>query len=243
MAVGVWAAQAPLVAFTEDHVYPDPGWAAALIKAFEGPWAAVGSMLTNANPGALSEADMLLNFGPWIEPGVAGEMARLAPHNTAYRRDVLLRYGTALAGLLESEVVLHRDLVARGDRLYFEPSARLRHVNVGRWDLLVNQQFFGGQMFGASRAQYGGWSWRRRGLYIAAAPLIPPLRLARLVRERRQRGWGNAGWRIWPPLVAGLWLHTLGEALGYATGMGVAIQGKAQAYHGRIQDITQRAAR
>jgi len=37
---GIRFARAPLVALAEDHCFPDPGWAAALIEAHRGPWAA-----------------------------------------------------------------------------------------------------------------------------------------------------------------------------------------------------------
>src|SRR3954465_14970898 len=41
-AAGVRAATVPVVAFAEDHSYPDPEWAAALIEAHRRPVAAVG---------------------------------------------------------------------------------------------------------------------------------------------------------------------------------------------------------
>ena len=41
-AAGVRAARAPIVAFVEDHCFPQPGWAAALIAAHRKSCAAVG---------------------------------------------------------------------------------------------------------------------------------------------------------------------------------------------------------
>jgi GT2 family glycosyltransferase len=49
-AAGVRQASAPVVALAEDHSYPDPDWAAALIGAHRHPWAAVGPAVRNANP-------------------------------------------------------------------------------------------------------------------------------------------------------------------------------------------------
>ncbi len=67
-AAGIHQASAPVVAFAEDHSYPDPGWADALIEAHRQPWAAVGPAMANANPATLiSWANLFLNFGPWVE--------------------------------------------------------------------------------------------------------------------------------------------------------------------------------
>src|SRR5437867_12164339 len=38
-AAGVRVARAPIVALGEDHCFPEPGWAEALIAAHRGPWA------------------------------------------------------------------------------------------------------------------------------------------------------------------------------------------------------------
>ena len=49
-AAGVAAAGSLLVAFVEDHCFPTPGWAHALIEAHRDDWAAVGPVILNANP-------------------------------------------------------------------------------------------------------------------------------------------------------------------------------------------------
>ena len=40
-AAGVRAASAPIVFIGETHIYPQPGWADALLAAFEEPWTAI----------------------------------------------------------------------------------------------------------------------------------------------------------------------------------------------------------
>ena len=90
-ARGVRAARAPIVAFTEDHSFPQPGWAAALVAAFTGGVSVVGPMVENANPGsAVSWANFLLEYGEWMPPGRPHGHAHLPGHNSAYRRAVLL---------------------------------------------------------------------------------------------------------------------------------------------------------
>jgi len=63
-ALGLLEATAPIVAFAEEHCYPDPGWAAALIATHEQGWAAVGPSMRNANPRTLiSWAGLFLHYG------------------------------------------------------------------------------------------------------------------------------------------------------------------------------------
>jgi hypothetical protein len=47
---GLAHTRAPVVAFLEDHCFPAPGWADAVIAAHREPWAAVSYRITNANP-------------------------------------------------------------------------------------------------------------------------------------------------------------------------------------------------
>ena len=68
-AAGVRAAAAPIIAFTEDHCFPEPGWAEALIRAHGEPWAAVGPAVLNANPrSAVSWANLLTEYVEWLRP-------------------------------------------------------------------------------------------------------------------------------------------------------------------------------
>ena len=118
-AAGVRAARAPIVAFAEDHCFPEPAWARALLEAYAaGDIAAVGAVFRNANPGTLvSWCDFAIAYGPWIDPTPGGDQPFIAGHNSSYRRDVLLELGGRLDDLLESETVLHLELRARGKRV------------------------------------------------------------------------------------------------------------------------------
>ncbi|MGH7896864.1 MAG: glycosyltransferase family 2 protein, partial [Candidatus Binatia bacterium] len=66
-AAGVRRARAEVVALAEDHCFPEPEWAAALIRRHAEPWAAVGPVISNANPATLiSWSDLVVNYGPWL---------------------------------------------------------------------------------------------------------------------------------------------------------------------------------
>ena len=111
---GIRCATSPVVVLTEDHCFPDPGWAHALIEAHREDWAAVGPAMDNGNPHSLiSWADFILGYGPWFNPPGAAEVDLLPGHNTSYKRDLLLSYGERLEALLGAETTLHQDLRAR----------------------------------------------------------------------------------------------------------------------------------
>jgi hypothetical protein len=87
-AAGVRAASAPIVFIGETHTYPQPGWAEALLTAFNGPWAAVVPAIGNANPtGAASWASYLFDYGTWGPNRHSGEIADPLIHTTAYQRE------------------------------------------------------------------------------------------------------------------------------------------------------------
>lgn len=181
-AAGVRHARAPLVALAEDHCFPEPSWAAALIAAHEGPWAVVGPAVRNANPSTVvSWCDFVVGYGPWMDPVTAGPARFLPGHNSCYKKAVLLAYGDRLDEMMEAETVLHFDLERRGYKLRLEPAARAAHTNFALASSWLPVMFHQGRLFGASRAR--AWGAARRLLYGAAGPLIPPVRLLRCLRE------------------------------------------------------------
>lgn len=243
IAAGFCQASAPVVAYAEEHSYPDTGWAEAHINAHRQPWGAVGGVLANANSGTMiSWALLFTNFGPWVEPKAAGVVRRLPWHHTSYKRTLLLDYdGPKLQALLETEGILHQDLQARGYQLYLEPAAKANHVNVSTLLSLVQSEFVGGRLFGTARARYEQWSVFHRLLYISGGPLMPFVRLRRTLRDIRQSGrQRDLLPRILPPLILGLIMHGLGEVIGYAFGAGDAAQRRVSFELNRCQHVAER---
>ena len=222
-AAGVRAASAAIVVFAEDHCFPEPAWAAALLEGYTGPdVAAVGPVFRNANPGTVvSWCDFAIGYGPWIHPCPSGDRPFIAGHNSSYRRTVLLDFGDRLEHLLEAETILHLELRARGLRVVVEPRARTAHTNFGRVGVWLPVQYHCGRVFAAERAR--GWGWPRRAFYAAASPLIPGIRLARALGYlRRAEGPRPSLPRLTPLLAIGLAADGLGQLLGYAAGAGAS---------------------
>ena len=225
IAAGFQRAQAPVVAYAEEHSYPFPTWAEALLLAHKQPWGAVGATIVNANPESIiSWANLFTDFGPSVDPAVGGVTSHLAWHHGSYKRELLSGYDTEqLKNFLETEGLLHQALQDRGYQLYLEPAAKSNHVNVSTMLSLIRCEFVGGRLYGAARVRHNKWSMARRLLYILGSPLIPVLRLRRTLREVRRAGqWDKLLPQILPGIITALVAHCLGEISGYALGAGDA---------------------
>lgn len=223
-AAGVEAATAPVVAFCEDHSYPQPGWGAALAAAYGDKVAAVGAVIRNHNPDSLvSWADHFVCHGSWAEPSLSGERDSLPHHNSSYRRHLLLSFGARLTDLLTAERLLHALLRAQGYQVYLEAGAVTSHANFTSLRAWMIKQYYAGRSFAAQRCL--GWERSRRWLYVAGGPLIPIIQLRRVWQEARRPGRypANAS-RLVPAIFCGLAAHAAGEVLGYGWGLGTTDQ-------------------
>jgi len=221
-AAGVRVASAPIVVFSEDHSFPDPDWAEALVAAHETGCVAAGPVLTNGNPGSmLSWANLLLEYAPWLDGASKAETTDLPGHNSSYNRDLLLSYGDDLESMIEVEAVVQRDLIKRGHRMILEPAARTSHLNFSTLSSAIPLRFNAGRSFAGHRAR--GFGPLMRGGYILGGPLIPFVRLVRIVSMiRRSERYSWLFPRIIPMLCIVLLADGLGELVGYLTGPGHA---------------------
>jgi hypothetical protein len=222
-ARGVWAAAAPLVAFVEDHSYPDPLWAEALVKAYElGSFAAVGPVVLNANPaGYASWGCHLVYYGMYMQARSEEQVRHLPGNQSSYRRAVLLEYGSRLPDMLHAEIELHGELVARGMSLHQEAAAKVYHLNYSRIGPAFREYFLASRVFAAERRRH--WTLARRMVYALGSPLLPGIRIKRVLGQAWRAGLPlrvavGAAWPAWLILCAG----AAGEALGYSLDPGHA---------------------
>ncbi|HVL18197.1 MAG TPA: glycosyltransferase [Gemmatimonadales bacterium] len=217
-AAGVRAARAPLVFIGETHTYAHPTWAEALVRAQADGRAGLIPGFGNANPASpLSWAIFLLDYGQWLYLMPAGESGIAPTHNGAFRREVLLDLGENLDHALHQGDHLTLLLQSANHRMYFEPSARIDHLNVARWGPWVRERFLGGQLLAGRRA--ARWSWARRLIYFCGAPLIPMLLVSRLrevLAVARQGGLLPRGTAA--AVFLGGTVSAVGEMFGYLVG-------------------------
>jgi hypothetical protein len=223
--IGLERTSAPIISFVEEHCFTDPGWAAALIAAHEGPWASVGYGFSNANPESyVSRAAMVTDYGLWLDPAVRGPTAYLPGNNVSYKREALVSLGDRLEGALASDFVAHEAFRQRGLPMFVEPAARASHMNFTTvWETGWTNYVWCRAM-AARRADAAGWSRARRMGQGAVTPLAAPVyRIARLARTLRQR---RPLWRpfalSFPVLVTVSLYAAVGEAAGYLAGAGRA---------------------
>jgi hypothetical protein len=206
----------------EDHSFPEPDWGEHFIAAHEGPWAAVGPSVANANPShALSWANLAIEYGLWMDPVTSGEAEHLPGHNSVYKRHVLLEYGDDLGAMLEAESILQWDLRSKGHRLFLNAAAKTFHLNYTRLGPALLLRFLGGRLFAAARARK--WRIWKRLFYGFSSPLIPLRRAPRIVNDLRRVGqlrpFAIHMTLLLPILLAS---DALGEMCGYLFGTGRA---------------------
>ena len=219
-AAAVREASAPVIAFGEDHCFPQDGWAAALLDAHKCPWAAVGPLMSNANPTTLTSwADFVMGYGPWIAPRHTGEHDHLPGHNTSYKREVLLAFGQELDTLIEAETPLQWRLRASGHRLFQDARARVAHTNFERWRTFLYVCLHAGRVFASTRSLH--WSTLQRVGFTLASPLVPFVRAQRHLRQAISANWpAGLVLRVAPVLFAGLVADAIGQGLGTLLGAG-----------------------
>jgi len=220
-AAALREAKAPVVAFIEDHCYPSPGWAEALLVAHRGPWAAVGYAFTNADPSTyISRAALVVDYGKWMHPIRGGPGRLLSYNNVSYKTKTLLDLDQPLEQLLATDFHAHRQLLSRGHRLYVESDAVAAHENYSRLgDLLwANHEYC--RALAADRSHIEGWGAIRRLLQGLATPFVaPPISVLRLLRSLPGRpGMTHQVMTAAPlMLLCAIW-SGVGESLGYILG-------------------------
>ena len=221
-AIGLRDARGDVVATTEDHAIPRPGWIPAIVRAHaEHPEAAaIGGAIENGSTGGLIEwASYFTTQGPHMAPLGDREVQMTTNEaNVSYKRD-------AVADIDDNEglgfmAILHnRRLADAGSILRVDDRMVVDHFEtVGfRWTTAIH--FHNGRSISGFRRSHG--MSREDWLRMAVSLLLPAWRTARVVRV------GFAKGRLQRQLLASapfaLWLEYAqgaGHLLGYVAGPG-----------------------
>ena len=217
-------ARAPYVSLLEDHAFPDPDWAERIVEAFEKSGAVgIGTAVQNANPSTLlSWSNFILAYAHWSAANPAGFTDWISHHNGSIRVEALRKLGEerAVAGAnREGDII--KD-IKEGGKLYFEPAARIRHINPSNLASTFTHRSDVGRLYAANRVQNGNWGIARRALYVVLGPTIPFLRYWRMrtdvfrnLPEISEKTHGIA-------MLIGLVFDGAGQIAGYLSGAGKA---------------------
>jgi O-antigen biosynthesis protein len=129
--IGIEAAQAPILAFTDADCVAEPTWVAHMVATHrEGDFAAVGGAVLNALPlSAVAWSGYLLEFSE-RSPALPRRLVDLLPTcNVSFRSTVFARHGLFPTDLWPSEDhIFSWQLAQAGERLLFDPAIRVRHI-------------------------------------------------------------------------------------------------------------------
>jgi glycosyl transferase family 2 len=221
-AMGFEAAGAEAVAVIEDHVLVPPDWARSLLAALANGAEVVGGAVENAATETIVDwAAFLCEYSQLLPPLVAGPVASLTGNNTAYRRELLLRYRRVWQG--EGwENTLHEAMRGEGVVLTQCPEIVVGHRMHYTVGLYLAQRYLYARSF-AGRRLAGAPLWRHVFFGLAAL-LLPPVLLARVGRTVWSKGrYRKELTRSLPLLALFVTAWGAGEVVGYWFGPGDAL--------------------
>lgn len=238
-AAGIQHARADLIVQLEDHAYPRPGWARALLEAWrEGTWSAVAPVMANANPASgTSWANLFVGYGRWVAPSRSGERAALPGHNSAFGREVLVELGDRLGNDLDEDWRLFHRLSAEGHRFYLTADAVVEHQNISNRRAAMVLRYQHGRLTAAQRSR--SWSTTKRLAHVLATPLIPMIRFRESWGHVRDSGVdASVRLKVLPSLLFLVLVGGVAEGVGYALGEGDAPRRKADLEHDRSRHLS-----
>jgi hypothetical protein len=186
-ARAVLRATGDIIAFLEDHVYPDPNWAVAFMRAHAQPFAGIGGAVENAVDRPLWWAAYFCDLGQYQNPVPDGESRYASLVNSSYKRAALDDIRAFWVAKF-NETVVHGALHAHGFKLALTSHAIVRqHREQLNMRLATREFYLWGRSYASTRS--AGLSSAARFAYIAGAPCLPLLLIARacrnVIRSRR----------------------------------------------------------
>ena len=216
-AFGIQQATGTLVAITEDHCVPDPGWCKALVVSHQRSSAAVGGPVEKHEPdSAMNWALYFADYFRYASPLPEGEVEHLTDCNVSYKMASL----QAIESVWKEEFhepEVHKALLQRGSTLWFCPLmivSQRRPVQLG--DALADRFTFG-RLFGSGRAPT--LSFLQRGIYAVLSLVLPLLTVGRIGLQVKQKRRHRIPFvRAFPALLLLNAVWAFGECVGYVTG-------------------------
>jgi hypothetical protein len=179
---GILAARGDRVALLSAHCVPSVHWSTNLERLVLPPdTAGIGGYFTNdVAASARDSAIFLLRYGQFCRPRDADAIGHIAADNAVYRRSAILECRDLVPqGFWETDY--HRQFAARGLKLRLSSELEVIHTNCYTTPEFAAQRRAHGFEFGRGRAR--ALSTGRLALLAAAAPAIPLVLLAKVVRR------------------------------------------------------------
>jgi hypothetical protein len=219
------ASTATIVAVTEDHCVPTPGWAKTITVAFDkgGPdlVAVGGSVVNGVTDTGLDWATYLCEYSFFSPPVAEGESAIVPGMNVAYRRSALESVPRDLLTSGFWETTVHPLLLERGGKFLSLNELVMLHKKRFSWGLFASQRFIYSRYYAGRR--FGEAGLAKRAVASLASLALPPLLLVRATQAARRKGLGREMLRATPYLLPLYCIWAVGESVGALRGPGNAL--------------------
>lgn len=221
---GFLVSSGKVVAFLEDHCFPEPPWLESIMRRHLEPWAAVGYVFRNGSPDTyLTRSILMAEYGHWLVPADGGRTSRLPGCNVSYKRAALEQFAEKLGTLLESDFNLHQAVIGKGDEAYIESKAVVHHESYRRFSELLHSHLLFCRLQAKRRIEANGWGrFRRLAIGLLVPVLLPMLQVWRLLRSQGNVHLKRRILPALPVLFAICQFDAFGEALGCWFGEGNA---------------------
>jgi len=216
-ASAVHQAAGQIIAITEDHCLPDPGWCSAIIKAHAAPHAAIGGVVDKRRPDtALGWAIYFADYLRYSTPQPEGPRSTLTDLNVTYKRIALDPIETVWSDEFHENLV-HEAFLTRGETLWLSPAIRVGQGRSMSLKTAIEDRYAFGRLFASTRSSVLPNS--RRLIILLASLLIPVLLVIRAAGHIRRAPQYLPEFLRSLPLLALLSLvWAWGEFMGYLTG-------------------------
>jgi glycosyltransferase involved in cell wall biosynthesis len=215
--VGIAAARGALIGFVDSDCIAAPDWATRVLDAHRDPAPVIGGVIDLAPPRtALGTALYLCEFNQWLPGTPAGPVVDIPTCCLSLKRWAFDRYGPYRTEGYSSDTAFNWRLARAGHPPRLDPSIRIAQMMQPTWRGFVRKQLMHGRAFARMRVEEEHFSTVKRWTFAVAAPVLPLLlgaRLLRRVRARTQDGLPIV--RSAPLVFLGLCLWSAGELAGY----------------------------
>ena len=170
-SVGASRAKGDVIFFTDTDCIVDPNWLEKMWMHHRNGYDIVGGSVKNGTPYQIfGLAEYLLEFdivNPWLKPG----LSKLIPScSLSVNHKVFEEVGFFPNYLKAEDTIFCERAFASGKKMYFEPAARITHINRTRFIDFVRNQIALGE-----GANEGRKIAKRPGQFLLRYPILIPL--------------------------------------------------------------------
>lgn len=223
-SAAVRVVQTPLVAITEDHCVPRPGWAKTMAQVVRSNgWAAAGGGVENgATSRAIDWTVYFCEYAALMAPIRAGQARAIPGMNAVYDLERLGPWRQLLErGWWENRI--HDALVAGSFTIGLDNGIVVDHCKHFSFSMFVSERFHYSRAYAGDRVANAGLLTRLS--WAIKTPALPGVIVLRITREvlRRRR---HVGWflRTLPYVVFFSVVWSVGELVGYLRGPGDSLR-------------------